>query len=476
MNQIQKIAKNIFFLFIGGIVSSLLSVILSIFIARFLGDIIFGGYSFVIAFVALFSVFLDLGYETLLIRDVAKDKLKASNYLNNIISFRVVISFVLFITIFLLINILNYPENIKILIYLFGISQIILSLSNIFRVMFRAFERMDYEAVVNIFTNIIRCSVGLLLLFLGYGIMEIALVFLFTAFIDFFISFLICEKSFVRINPQFDLSFFKKTLKSALPLGSIAIFSLIYVRIDTIMLEFMKGDAVVGWYNASYNLILGFSPIPLLFLNALLPFMANTSEKSIESLKEVYKKAFKFLYVFGLPITIGILLLADKFINLFYGQDFLNSISALKILSFDILLKFLYFCVFFVLIAVDKQNKMAIIAGCGVLINIVLNLFLIPEYSLVGASIATIITETFILVMYLYHASVNNLKIPLSKIFFKPVIACGVMAFFIYYFNDLNLFLLIIFSVLIYFFILFLLKDFSKEDKNLIKKLIKRQI
>jgi O-antigen/teichoic acid export membrane protein len=476
MNQLQKIAKNIFFLFIGGIVSSLLSVILSIFIARFLGDVIFGGYSFVIAFVVLFSVFLDLGYETLLIRDVAKDKLKASNYLNNIISFRVVISFVLFITIFLLINILNYPENIKILIYLFGISQIIVSLSNIFRVMFRAFERMDYEAGVNIFTNIIRCSVGLLLLSLGYGIMEIALVFLFTAFIDFLISFLICEKIFVRIKPQFDLSFFKKTLKSALPLGSIAIFSLIYVRIDTVMLEFMKGDAVVGWYNASYNLILGFSPIPLLFLNALLPFMANTSEKSIESLKEVYKKAFKFLFVFGLPITIGILLLADKFIILFYGQDFLNSIVALKILSFDILLKFLYFCVFFVLIAVDKQNKMAVIAGCGVLINIVLNLFLIPEYSLVGASIATIITETFILVMYLYYASVNNLKIPLSKIFFKPVIACGVMAIFIYYFNDLNLFLVIFFSVLIYFFILFLLRDFSKEDKYLIKKLIKRQI
>ena len=474
MNSSQNIVKNMIWLFIGGFVSSILSVILSISIARFLGDVIFGGYSFVIAFVALFSIFLDLGYETLLIRDVAKDKLKASTYLNNIISIRIVLSILIFSVIFLLINILNFPENIKILIYLFGISQIIVSLANVFRVTFRAFERMDYEAEVNIFTNILRCSAGLLLLFLGYGIIEIALVFLYSSIIDLFISFLICEKKFVRIKTQFDLTFFKNTIKIALPIGAVAIFGLIFVRIDTVMLGFMKGDAVVGWYNAAYALIFGFSPIPLIVMNALLPFMAYTYTKSKSSLREVYEKSFKFLFLLGLPITIGTCLLADKFIFLFYGQDFLNSVTALRVLSFDILLKFLYLCIWFVLISANKQNKLVIITGGGALLNIVLNLFLIPEFSLVGASIATIITEIFILFMYLYLASVNNLKIPIIKIIFKPLIACSAMIFFIYYFSNLNLYLIVFISIIVYFLIFYILKGFSKDEITLMKKLIRR--
>jgi len=475
MNTYEKIVKNIISLFIGSFVSSLLSIVLSISIARFLGAAIFGGYSFVIAFVALLSIFLDLGYETLLIRDVAKEKLKASTYVNNIISIRIILSILIFGVIFLIINILNFPENVKILIYLFGFSQIINSLSNIFRVTFRAFERMDFEAAVNIFTNILRCSIGLLLLFLGYGLMAIALVFLFSAIIDFFISYLICEKRFVKIKTQFNLSFFKDTIKIALPIGAIAIFGLIYVRIDTVMLGFMKGDAVVGWYNAAYALILGFSPIPLIFMNALLPHMAYTYSKSKDSLRKVHEKSFKFLFLFGLPITIGIFLLADRFILLFYGQDFLNSVTALRILSFDVLLKFLYLCIWFVLISAEKQNKLVIICGGGALLNIILNLFFIPELSLVGAAMATIITEAFILFMYLYLASKSKLNIPIIKIIFKPLIACSAMAFFIYYFDHLNLYTLIIISIIIYLLIIYILKGFSKDEINLIKKLIRRE-
>jgi O-antigen/teichoic acid export membrane protein len=475
MNSSQNIVKNMIWLFIGGIVSSLLSVILSISIARFLGAYIFGGYSFVVAFIALLTIFLDLGYETLLIRDVAKEKLKATTYVNNIIGLRLILSILIFIFVVLFINIVNFPENIKLLMYLFSVSQIILSLSNIFRVTFRAFERMDYEAEVNIFTNILRCSGGLLLLFLGYSITEIALLFLFTAMIDLFISFLICEKKFVKIKTKFDFMFFKDTIKIALPIGVVAIFGVIYVRIDSVMLGFMKGDTIVGWYNAAYNLVLGFSPVPILFMNALLPFMSYTYVKSNNTLRDVYEKSFKFLFVFGLPITIGIFFLSDKFIILFYGQNFLNSVTALRVLSFDVLLKFLYLCLWYVLISVNKQNQLAIGAGISALLNVILNLILIPGLSLVGSSIATIITETFLLLFYLYLAHINNLRIPLKKIIYKPAIACSAMAIFLYYFNYLNIFLVILFSVIIYFFMLFILKDFSKEEKHLLKKLIKRE-
>ena len=81
MNTVQRIAKNTTALFAAQFVVSILSLVLSIFIARSLGDVTFGKYSFALAFTAIFAVFSDLGYNTLLIREVARDKSVASRCL-----------------------------------------------------------------------------------------------------------------------------------------------------------------------------------------------------------------------------------------------------------------------------------------------------------------------------------------------------------------------------------------------------------
>jgi O-antigen/teichoic acid export membrane protein len=474
MNVFKRIVKNTLSLFAAQFVGSILSILLSIFVARNLGDVIFGKYAFIIAFTALFTVFLDLGYETLLIREVARDKSQASKYLNNIISIRAVLSVVIFALIIVIINVMSYPDDIKNIIYVFTIYSILKSLSNVFKVTFRAFEKMEYEAGISILSNILRVTLGLSVLFLGYGLMELVLVFLFSGIFEFAVIVLVSEKKFIKTKMEFDLNFLKSTIKVALPLGTLTIFGLIYIKTDTIMLSFMKGDAVVGWYNAAYNLILGFRPIPHLFMSALLPLMAYYYISSKESLKIVYEKSFKYLLILGLPITIGIFLLADRFILLVYGQQFINSIIVFKILAWDILLKFLYFCASFILVSADKQNQMAVIVVFTALINVVLNLFLIPYFSYVGAAIATITTETFLLISYVYLNSRHNLKIPIFKITIRPVVACATMGLFIYQFREINLILLIVLSIILYFGILFLIRGFSKEDISLFKKLIKK--
>jgi O-antigen/teichoic acid export membrane protein len=473
MNRVKIIAKNIFSLYTGKLISIILSVLLSIYIARFLGDILFGRYSFILAFVTLFSIFLDLGYETFLIREVSKKKSEAGFYINNIFGLRLILSLLVFGVIFLFINLTDFSENVKIIIYLFGIYEILISFSNVFKVTFRAFEKMNVEVGVTIISSVLRYAAGLIVLVLGYGLFELGLIFIVSGFFEFFISFFVCEKKFVRIKPIFHYKFFIDTIKIAFPIGLVTIFGLIYVKIDTIMLAFFKGEAVVGWYNAAYNLVLGFRPMPQLFMHALLPFMAYSFVKSTDSLRNVYSKSFKFLIFIGLPLSVGIFLLADRFILLFYGKNFMNSVVALQVLSWDVLLKFLYICIWFVLISANRQNRLALIAGAGALINIVLNLFLIPKFSFFGAAVATILTETFILLTFFYLAWVNNFKIPILNIVPKPVFACLVMAAFILYFNSLNIYFLIPISILIYLVIFYLIKGFSPDELHLIKNMFK---
>ena len=474
MNTIQRIAKNTTALFITRVIGAPLSLVLTISIARNLGVVTFGEYAFALAFTGIFAIFSELGYDTLLTRDVARDKTQTSRYLSNILGIRALLSIIIFALIAIAINLMGYPADVKNVIYLFGIYTLVVSFSGVFKATFRAFEKMEYETGITTATSIIRVSLGLLILFWGYGLIELAWVFLFSGVFDVLFSFMICERKFVKPKVELDFEFWKSTIRIALPLCMLSLFGLVYVRIDTIMLSVMKGDAVVGWYNAAYQLVLGFRPIPKLFMTALFPLMSSYFVSSKESLKATYERSFKYLLILGLPLAVGITLLADRFILLFYGELFYPSTIALQILAWDIPLIFLYVCSAFILVSIDKQNQMAVVAGCTALINVILNLFLIPSFSYVGAAIATIATEGFLLSSYIYLNSCYSYTLPVHKIIVKPVGACVVMGLFLYQFKGINLVLVIVAAVIIYFGSLYLLRGFSDEDISLFKRLIKK--
>ena len=195
---------------------------------------------------------------------------------------------------------------------------------------------------------------------------------------------------------------------------------------------------------------------------------------SKDSLKIIYEKSFKYLFILGLPITIGTTLLADRLIHLFYGEQFNNSVIILQILAWDILLIFLYWSLTVTLVSINKQNKVIIIAFLTAIINITLNIALIPSFSYIGAAIATIISEIFLISSYLYFNSRYIYSIKIHKIIPKPIIACTLMGIFIYQFNNINLFVLIMLAIILYFTSLFLLKGFSNDDIQVLKKLLKR--
>lgn len=474
MSTIKRIAKNSSVLFIGQIVGSILSLILGIFIARKVGDANYGKYSFAIAFTTFFTIFSDLGYSTLLVREVSKNKQQASVYLSNVISIRILLSIIFFIFLVILINIMGYPQDTKNIVYLIGGSGLLTAFASIFNMIFRAFEKMEYDAFLNTLINILKVILGIGILYFGYGLFGLGVSFVFVGILDVIIGFIICNKKFVKSTIGIDFVFWKNSIKIALPICLSSVFGLIYIRIDTVLLSLMKGDAVVGWYNAAYSLTLGLTAVPDLLMNALLPIMAFKSTSDKKNLIKIYEKSFKYLLMLALPLAVGITILSDKIIFLFYGSEYSNSIIALKILAWDILLVFLYRCIYYLLIVIDKQNQIMTIAAITAGINIGLNLILIPFYSYIGSGIATIITEIILLILFIYISVKNDCRIPLFKISVKPIIACIIMATFIYILLDINFILLIMSSIGIYFIILYIIKGITREEINMVKKIFIR--
>ena len=154
MNTIQTIAKNTGVLAISQVITSILGFFLLIYIARYLGEVGFGKYSFAISFTALFVIFADLGINQLIIRELARNKELTNEYLTNVSIIKLLLSFLAFGFIVLTINIMDYPRDTTYAVYLFGIYMILTSFAQTFRSIFQAFERMEYDAVVMVIEKI----------------------------------------------------------------------------------------------------------------------------------------------------------------------------------------------------------------------------------------------------------------------------------------------------------------------------------
>lgn len=476
MSTVQRIAKNTAVLYAAYITAAILGLVLTIYVARILGDVTYGKFTFAIIFAGFFGILTNLGMNAIIIREVARDKSKASKYLGNIVILRIILAVIVLALIVVVINAMDYPPDTVTAVYIFGGYTIITSLANIFRVTFRAFERMEYEAGVNVLERVITTSLGLLVLVMGFGLIELAYVFLIAGIINLFLSYWLCAGKFARPKFEIDLGFWKETIKIAIPFSLSNIFVLIYVRIDTVMLSVMKGDAVVGWYNAAYNLVLGFEPIVFVFMTALFPIMSRFFISSEESLKITYEKSFKYLVLVGLPISVGGMVLAGRIIPFLFGGEFINSIVALQILIWDCLLLCMYRPILYLLGSINRQGSMALIGAIGALINVGLNLLLIPRWSYIGAGITTLITEVLVTIASWYVASKYFYRLPMHKIMAKPLIASIVMGAIVYWLSQattINLLWLIVLGVVSYLALLYLTKALSKDDIALLKQIIR---
>lgn len=473
MNTTQTIAKNTIALILAQIVPMLFGIILVFYIARILGDVGFGKYSFAFAFTGLFAVLSNLGLNTLTVREVARDKSRASKYLGNIVIINIILSVITLTLIFFAINSMNYPPDTTMAVYIIAVSLVVTSISQLFKSIFRAFEKMEYEFLINTSKTIIVVSLGLFVLFAGYGLIGLVLIHLLASVFDFFLSLSICIKKFAVPKLEIDLKFWKHSIRTALPLGFVYVFAVIYGQIDMIMLSVMCGDAVVGWYSAAYKLRSVLSFIPASFMGAAFPVMSRFFESSTKSLEILYERSFKYMLSLALPIAVGTTILADRIILLLYGTQYTNSIIALQILIWAIVFGFPAYLLEYVLFSTNKQYITGITSGICAVSNVILNLLLIPSLNYVGAAIATVITTGMLFGIYFYFVFKYGYKLPIHKIVIKPLIASLVMGVFIYCFNNSNLFLLVLLAAIVYLGALYALKGISQGDIRMFKEMFK---
>jgi len=472
MSIVRTVAKNTSFLILAKGISLFLGLILTIFIARYIGAVGFGKLGFAQTFTGLLVILADMGLVPFTIREIARRKELASKYLGNIFFIKLIFSVITFALIVIIINLMHYPIDTKIVIYLIGISSIFGSFSDFMRAIFKAFERMEYESFLDIGKTIITIIIGLTVLISGYGLIAIALVYCVVAFIDLLATLVVTVKKFARPEMKIDLSFCRGALFLAFPFIWTVSIGVVYHQIDIVMLSIMKGDAPVGWYNAACKIIYTLVIIPEMFTYAIFPAMSRFYLASKDDLITIVEKSAKYLFMIGLPLAVGAIILAKRIILLLYGQNFIPSIMAMQVLALYLPLRFMNYATGYTLSSIDKEHLRALSATIAAVGNIGLNLILIPRYSLVGAAIATAITEVILFVSYYYFVARHLCRLRMTPIFAKPILACMIMGIFVFCLKELNLALLIVLATVVYPAVIYFVKGFDSLDKAVFKELI----
>ena len=449
--------------------------------ARYLGAEGFGILSFALAFTGIFGVFSDLGLSTLTVREVARDKTLASKYLGNIAVMKIILVVVTFGLIALTINLLGYPEQTIKVVYLVALSVIFSAFSGMFNSVFQAYEKMEYLSVGQILSSALMLSGALFAISQVFSVVGFASIYFIVSAVVLGYSFAVCAWKFVLPKIEVDWSFWKPTIKEALPFGLTGIFVTIYYYIDTIMLSLMVSNAneVIGWYNAAYRLVLVLLFIPSGYLSSVFPVMSKFYKSSEETLKFAYERSLKYMMIIAIPIGVGTTLLADRIILLIFGIEYIPSVIALQILIWSMVIIFIGTINSNLLNSINKQIFNAKVAAICAMANVILNLLLIPKFSYVGASVATVLTECVAFCLIFSWISKSEYKIlsqKFSGITLKIIIASLVMGIFIKCFETTNLLALILLSSILYFGLFYILGGLDKEDVSVFRNLVKRRV
>lgn len=471
-NVYKLLVKNTIWLSVAELVNGLLMFVLTVKLARYLAADNFGKIGFAISLATLLSVVVDCGFGTLAIREVARQPQQAKKYIDNIFTLRLLLGMG-YIGLLYAVYLISHKETVILyLILLYGAQVVFQNLIGAIVTVYRSTQRMVYEMIGKITISVATFGLGIYFIIREAPLVAFGWMYALAAVAGLIVTIVIVVRNFFAVSLRIDSQFWGYLFRESWPYALSMIFISIYYFLDTVMLGFMKQDAQVGWYNAIYKIIL----FVLIFANVLgvvlFPQISALFKKSLTQLQALTSSFSKFIAIVALPIGFGGVILSKPLIGLIYGSEYLGGVTAFRFLIWTVVV--IFFSIIFSngLQACNRQRSYLAIVGLGAVMNIVLNLILIPRYSLNGAAVATLISEllVFVVAFQRFRAIV---VVPFWRYVPKPLIASLGMSIFLVAGISWPVLLLIIGGVIVYGLLLYLIGGIGQNEWSIFRQLIK---
>jgi O-antigen/teichoic acid export membrane protein len=399
------------YLVMDQVFSLIFSFLFLVMIARYLGVDELGKYQFSMSIVALVSVVTNFGVSAIANREIAKSKNKLSLYLGSALFIRLFVSLPLTLLCIGLIMWLSSKgvETNAILLLAVFYSWLLSSILLINGAL-TSLHMAKQVVLINGSYKVIAVLAAFIFLYDGTSLVQLMIALICIVLFVFLIQFKYVRSFDSGFRMRCSGRFCKTYILKSMPLLFISIAELISLRIDTVMIGVISTTINVGLYTGAYNIYIAGAVIPLAVTRVFFPNFVSLYS-SIDGKRSAFKlmgNVRNLFLVYSLSVG-GVFVSSAYFIVPFvFGDDFDKAGDVLLILAFSLPFISLNRLYNYTLLGLKENTYYLKISIVGATCNVAMNMVLIPMFSIVGAAVATVVTEG--LVFLLSYMKVKEIK------------------------------------------------------------------
>ena len=409
-------------MFVEQILRMVAGLFVGIWVARYLGPSKFGTYSYILAFVSIFSGIAKLGLDNIIIRDLVSHPEEHNIYLGTAFWLKIFGATLMLIAIGVVLEIINNEHLTNMYIFIIACG-----------IIFQSFEVIDFYFQSKVQSKFVSlCKILQLAL---SSILKIYFVITGAELIWFVLIALIDQVTiafslysafrYQKVGSfycKFNFLVAKKLLSDSWPFIFSSIAMAIYMRIDQVMIKMMLNDHEVGIYSAASKISEMWYFIPVIISSSLAPaiiFAKKTDERLYQLRLSMLFKLLTWLSIFFAVITT---FSSDILINLTFGEAYEEAAGVLNVQIWSGVFVFIGIASGTFFVAENYGKKVLYRTSIGAITNIVLNFYFIPIYGIYGAAYATLSSQAVANFLYdFFDADIKNLLIIKIKSFL-PII------------------------------------------------------
>jgi len=399
----SSIARNATVMMGSQVVTWISTFILMVFLPRYLGSEEYGRLYLAMSVAMIAAVFVDFGGAYSISKEIARDRTQAPSIIADSIGLRMGLSVVSIVVLAVFAWAAGYGWEVRWLILILGVAKLWEGPLGVLSAAFQGFEQMSNRSIVAIVERVFLTAVGVGALLAGASALVIAVIMAISTMLSCAVAFRRVRRLVPRL-PRVRWDRMMELVRTGIPYLLMAIFAVIYYRINAIMLSLQVPESVVGWFGAAFRFFDILMFLPSILSMAVFPVLARTSHET-ETVSGTAIKSLEVILLAGVPLAVGTYAFAEQIIGILFGAaGFAGSVGVLKALAPGLVLVYVDFVLVTALVAMDRQRQWSFVALSAIPVSVALNAFLIPYFQHragnggIGSAIATNLTELCILV------------------------------------------------------------------------------
>lgn len=388
----RSVLQNLAFAGASGASAGLL-LILFVIAGRVLGDVEFGKFSFALALGTIFETLMDFGLHQVTIREVARDKSRASTVLRHTLGIKLLWTAGGLTALLITATLLRQEWDVRMACYLIGGALVARSFMFTIRGVLQGLEHFGWDSIVVLGDRGLLLILGGAALWCGYGLLGLSAAFVVARGAALVLGAWLTQAQLGGVGVKYDRDVWRDLQRSAVPFGLFLVVLNLYSYIDSVMLGVMKGDVETGIYGAAYKVYEGVGYLPGVIASVLTPRLSR--------LYVTDKLAHRQLVYRGLAGSVGLALvvtavgypLAEPAMRMLFGQAFVVSAQPFRILCVGLVFVFAIWTLHATAISANRERLLVRAALIGLAVNVAVNAYTIPTMGANGAALATVVGE-----------------------------------------------------------------------------------